>query len=164
MGGRHALEGSVAAYVYHNDDPNVTRPGTFGAVVWIGSVEPVNSIDGDFWESGATSDVGTIEDYILKGGSRAFTGPVGGVDPTDPAHLATKDYTDSALASAEITGLREVVTFTSNGSFVKGNYPWLRAVRVRLVAGGGGSGNNGTNAARAGSDGADGIVILELYA
>jgi hypothetical protein len=35
-------------------------------------------------------------------------------------------------------GLRQIVTFTANGTFTKATYPWLRAVRVRLVGGGGG--------------------------
>src|SRR5690606_22688197 len=34
----------------------------------------------------------------------------------------------------------EVVTFTSNGSFVKANYPWGRYVVVEVVGGGGGGG------------------------
>jgi hypothetical protein len=44
-------------------------------------------------------------------------------------------------------GLREVVTFTSNGTFTKATYPWLRAVRVRVHGGGGGGGGGGSTAA-----------------
>lgn len=33
--------------------------------------------------------------YILATGTRAFTGTVGGVTPTDGSHLTTKDYVDS---------------------------------------------------------------------
>ncbi len=40
----------------------------------------------------------------------------------------------------EISGLREVVVFTADGSFNKADYPWLRAVRVWVVGGGGGGG------------------------
>ena len=34
--------------------------------------------------------------YILATGTRAFSGPVAGSTPTDPAHLATKSYVDAA--------------------------------------------------------------------
>jgi hypothetical protein len=37
---------------------------------------------------------------------------------------------------------RETVYFTSSGTFTKASYPWLQAIRVRLVGGGGGSGGN----------------------
>jgi hypothetical protein len=37
------------------------------------------------------------EQYILVDGTRAFTGPVGGVTPSAGADLATKDYVDSLL-------------------------------------------------------------------
>ena len=37
-------------------------------------------------------------------------------------------------------GLREIVTFTNDGTFTKASYPWLRAVRVRAVGAGGGGG------------------------
>jgi hypothetical protein len=35
--------------------------------------------------------------YILVNGTRAFTSTVGGVTPTDPTHLTTKDYVDAAI-------------------------------------------------------------------
>jgi hypothetical protein len=35
---------------------------------------------------------------------------------------------------------RERFTFTSSGTFVKADYPWLRAIRVRCVGGGGAGG------------------------
>lgn len=36
--------------------------------------------------------------------------------------------------------LKDIVYFTSSGTFSKGDYPWLKAVRVRCQAGGGGGG------------------------
>ena len=47
-------------------------------------------------------------------------------------------------------GLREIVTFTSDGTFTKATYPWLRAVRVRCQGGGGaGGGATATSAGQA---------------
>lgn len=49
-------------------------------------------------ESGNLPAVGgqNLENVILIDGSRAFTAPVAGVDPTTAAHLATKAYVDAA--------------------------------------------------------------------
>jgi hypothetical protein len=44
---------------------------------------------------------------------------------------------------------RETVYFTSSGTFDKGDYPWLRAIRVKCVGGGGGGGGAATNGATA---------------
>jgi hypothetical protein len=54
---------------------------------------------------------------------------------------------------------RETIYFTSSGQFVKADYPWLRAIRVRCQGGGGGGGNaaaTGSAQAAAGSGGAGG--------
>jgi hypothetical protein len=51
------------------------------------------------------------------------------------------------------------VYYTSSGSFVKGSYPWLRAVNVRVQGAGGGGGGavaSGTNQFTAGDGGAGG--------
>jgi uncharacterized phage-associated protein len=42
------------------------------------------------------------EQYILVDGTRAFTGVVGGVNPTSSSHLATKNYVDSAVSTGAI--------------------------------------------------------------
>lgn len=47
--------------------------------------------------SSETDDLHTI--YIKHDGTRAFTGKVSGITPTLDAHLATKGYVDSAVAS-----------------------------------------------------------------
>jgi hypothetical protein len=50
----------------------------------------------------------------------------------------------------------QAVYFTSSGTFSKGDYPWLRAIRVKCVgAGGGGGGGNGSSP-RGGGGGAGG--------
>lgn len=40
---------NMLAVVRHGDDESVERPTGFGAVFWIGSAKPLNSIDGDIW-------------------------------------------------------------------------------------------------------------------
>jgi hypothetical protein len=52
-----------------------------------------------------------------------------GVEPSGTASTVRARLDDGL-------GLREIVTFTSNGTFTKASYPWLRAVRVRVVGGG----------------------------
>ena len=37
-----------------------------------------------------------------------------------------------------VSGLQQVLYYTSSGTFTKATYPWLRAIRVRMVGGGGG--------------------------
>ena len=68
------------------------------------------------------------------------------------------DAADATVAGLQL-GLREVVTFTANGTFTKADYPWLRAVRARAVGGGGGGGGAGGTAsgdAAAGGGGGSG--------
>lgn len=75
----------------------------------------------------------------------------------------------SSVSNAEITdrreeavagdgGLRKVVTFTSSGTFDKADYPWLRAVRVRLVGAGGGGGGASDTDVGGGGGGAGGYA------
>jgi len=52
--------------------------------------------------------------------------------------------------------LAETVYFTSNGTFTKATYPWLRAIKVYVAGGGGGGGGAATNAAGSGSAGKGG--------
>lgn len=51
---------------------------------------------------------------------------------------------------------KETVVFTASGTFTKGNYPGLRAIRVRMVGGGGGSGGGANPGAGASSSGGAG--------
>jgi len=45
-----AEQSSEMGCVVHGADNTVARPTGFPAVTWIGSVEPLNMIDGDIWE------------------------------------------------------------------------------------------------------------------
>ena len=71
----------------------------------------------------------------------------------DVAHLQRYDGSDWVAAA----GLVEIVTFTADGDFEKGDYPWLRAVRVRMVgSGGGGAGSDAGTATEASVGGGGG--------
>ncbi len=54
--------------------------------------------------------------YILVDGTRAFTGVVGGIDPTLSTHLATKNYVDTEIAGV-VGGLSGKVGTTSATTF-----------------------------------------------
>ena len=59
----------------------------------------INSSEIDHGDlSGRNDDDHTI--YSLADGTRSFTGVVGGIEPTDTSHLATKGYVDSQLTNA----------------------------------------------------------------
>lgn len=40
---------AIGAMVHHADDANHTRPDVDFPVMWVGSVEPLNALDGDIW-------------------------------------------------------------------------------------------------------------------
>lgn len=40
---------TLKGVVVHNADANVVRPIGYASIEWIGTVEPVNAIDGDTW-------------------------------------------------------------------------------------------------------------------
>jgi hypothetical protein len=74
--------------------------------------------------------------------------------------LATQEFVGQSIDTS--TGYRYVqsIYYTSNGTFVKATYPWLRAVRVRVQgAGGGGGGAWGGSGSAIGSGGS-GIIIV----
>jgi hypothetical protein len=99
------LPGLTHAILHHGDNPDVERPVDIDIVTWVGDVEPNNWIDDDIWEAiGVVENVET--EYILKDGSRAFTGAVSGVDPTEPAHLTTQSFVEEyvALSGTGATG------------------------------------------------------------
>jgi hypothetical protein len=70
----------------------------------------------------------------------AITRLSGGLTPGDGSDPRTFPAIWNAAADELETGYRYVQTlyFTSNGTFTKASYPWLRAIRVKCQAGGGG--------------------------
>lgn len=63
-------------------------------------------------------------------------------------------YDGTEWVNLEAYAFVDTVYFTSNGTFSKGNYPWLRAIRVKVQGGGGGGG--GVDAAGAAGGGGGG--------
>ena len=49
--------------------------------------------------------------------------------------------------------LVQTVYFTSSGTFSKGSYPWLRAIKVKVQGGGGGGAGSGSNGHGGGAGG-----------
>jgi hypothetical protein len=86
-------------------------------------------------------------------------------------HAARHNSVNTALGEVKDflgtgTGYRynSTVYFTSNGTFTKATYPWLRAIRVTCVGGGGGGGGaalvaNGGNASAASGGGGGGAAV-----
>jgi hypothetical protein len=66
----------------------------------------------------------------------------------------------SATNPEIISGLQQVLYYTSSGTFTKATYPWLRAIRVKVVGGGGGGGStaNGVTVNGAGGGGGGGYA------
>lgn len=145
------------AIIHHGDNAEAPRPPGF-VVTWIGSVRPDNMIDGDFWED-PTDSGESVDAYMRRDGSTDFTAPVTGVEPTQSEHLATRGF----ILGDGVTGLRQIITFETDGTFEKGDYPWLRAVKVTCVGGGGGGGGSaitdGSQNSEAGSGGGGGTGI-----
>lgn len=80
----------------------------------------------------------------------------------------------TAIVNANITDLRaeaavrgqlvETVYFTSTGSFVKADYPWLKKVRVKVQASGGGGGGATGASLGGGGGGAGGYAEAQVAA
>jgi hypothetical protein len=78
-----------------------------------------------------------------------------GEDDSEPTFSELLNLGMSSISSTQF-GLKQVVTFTSSGTFTKASYPWLRAVRVRVQGGGGAGGGAQTTASNEGSGGSGG--------
>ncbi len=134
------IKGMVSAFIFHGADPNVGRPEGFATVTWVGSVEPVNADENDFWENTGEGeafdltlgdlvdvDVTTVEDgnaiiYDLATESwipgKASAGALGGGDDEvfyENDTVITTDYTltegKNAVTAGPVT-LNDGVTVT----------------------------------------------------
>jgi hypothetical protein len=63
------------------------------------------------------------------------------------------DWVTVANAGTAAYNFVETLYFTTNNTFTKATYPWLRAIRVKCVGGGGGGGGVGTNFGTGGGGG-----------
>jgi len=80
-----------------------------------------------------TLGVGTNDEVLIADSGEASGLKWGSVDT---AQLADDAVTGAKLAQGYT--YHSTVYFTSSGSFTKASYPWLRAIRVKVVGGGGG--------------------------
>jgi hypothetical protein len=79
-------------------------------------------------------------------GSTTITAPATGSDETielSTALASKRDTTDGYV-------FKQTVYFTSNGTFTKATYPWLRAIRVKVQGAGAGGRAGSTNNVHAG--------------
>jgi len=65
--------------------------------------------------SGTHGDLAGLEDddhpqYTLADGTRAFTGTVSGIDPTEAEHLTTKFYVDDEIGTLSGTIINQIIT------------------------------------------------------
>jgi hypothetical protein len=79
--------------------------------------------------------------------------PADGSDPrtfptifNDAADLI-EDIAAGSIGGTAVYRYVDTIYYTSNGTFTKASYPWLRAIRVKCVGGGGGGGGTGTTGA-----------------
>jgi hypothetical protein len=67
----------------------------------------------------------------------------------------------SSISPTIISGLQQVLYYTSSGTFTKATYPWLRAIRVKCQAGGGAGGGataSGAGTSKGGGGGGGGYA------
>jgi hypothetical protein len=67
-----------------------------------------------------------------------------------------EDLQDGVIGGTAVYRFVETVYFTSNGTFTKADYPWLRAIRVKCQGAGGGGGSCSTTTAGQNSVGGSG--------
>ena len=117
-------------------------------------------------------------------GAQGATGPTGPIGPTGASYsVDTIDsLTDVVITSPQagqkliyngtnwvnLTGYVFVQTlyYTANNTFVKANYPWLRAIRVKAIGGGGGGGGaiaTGASQFAAGGGGSGGDYVETFF-
>jgi len=105
-----------------------TRP----AVPWSGQI--IHETDTDktlVWDGVAWVETGTAVEDLDDLGDVTITTPVAGEKLV---------FDGTNWVNLEAYAFVETVYFTSNGTFTKATYPWLRAIRVKCQGAGGGSG------------------------
>lgn len=89
------LQGDPALGFYNGEGIKVAEVKADGSF-WVSklvtsSKDLVDNLNAKFLQ-GHTED-----EFIYRDGSKAFTNPVAGVNPTEPAHLTTKNYVDESV-------------------------------------------------------------------
>jgi microcystin-dependent protein len=126
-------------------DGDVKASGTISATnVGVGTDTPESALSvgssSDF-KVESDGDVSRIKglDYAWPS-SLPTTGNTGYLKSTDAGFLNWEEYGGAAGGYC----YADTVYYTSSGTFSKGDYSWLRAIRVTAVGGGGGGGGSGT--------------------
>lgn len=70
--------------------------------------------------------------------------------------ITDADITDRRVHAAPRSGLAGILTIDADDTFDHGDFPWLRAIRIRGVAAGGGGGSSGTGGGTGGAGGGAG--------
>ena len=132
--------------------------GTFSRDFTASDTAPLNVADGHIWYRSDQSQT-----LIRYDGTWVEVGSAGGFDSSSTSFpssldsgtgfaaveaLQAKVGVDGSAVTTSIdyqlnTGYRyhSTVYYTSDGTFTKASYPWLRAIRVKCQAGGGGAGS-----------------------
>ena len=158
---------SSGAWTRATDANSSSRIG--GAVVSIDS----GNQSGQLWttsfattstiESNAISWSRVVDTSLTANDTRAGIVELATNTETQDGQSTTLAVTPAGLASLEGYRFVQTVPFTSSGEFVKGTYPWLRAIRVRCVGGGGGGGGVGTTSGVGVAGGGGGGGIAESF-
>jgi len=116
----------------------------------VGGQKPAYVYDGTIWQP-IIGGVDTSLNYTFTGNiSLPSTTSIGNVSSTEIGYLdnvTSSIQTQLNAKSEKSAGYQYAQTlyYTSNGTFTKGSYPWLRGIKVRLVGGGGGGGGATSN-------------------
>lgn len=160
QGASNPAVGSAGELFFNTTDVKVyAHNGTSwvpsGGGVTVSATAPATPIAGDAWYD--TVD-GTLYVYYNDGDSSqwvevaansgisvALEGRVGVVETYVTTLQSEMDAVEANITTLQTTGYRLVQTLylTSSTTFTKATYPWLRAIRVKCQAGGGGAGGAG---------------------
>jgi hypothetical protein len=106
---------------------------------------PANPSNGDTYENYVYDDTAGVWKRLAP-----VRGQLGGLEDVDFSNLTAGDslvYDGNDWINNPGYRYVDTIYYTSNGTFVKADYPWLRAIRVKVQGGGGGSGGAATTGA-----------------
>jgi len=124
--------------LYQNEEPSSPQTGT----IWIDSDDETAVLnDQDFLTINSASAI------YAPSASPTFSGEVNLPATTNYDGSLLSDTLASKLDKSTGYALNQILNIVSSGTFVKADYPWLRAIKVTCVAAGGGGAGAGTTSA-----------------